>query len=74
MNSEQKLDSIISKLDKIENLLSARTHNHLLKEKFRQYMLENFNISWIDDNIEGCVYDTLFDFAFDLIQTAVPKF
>lgn len=59
-----KLDLILSKLEALEK---ASGKKDVLKDEFREYMLSHFNISWISDDIEGDVYDTLFTFVEELL-------
>jgi hypothetical protein len=57
-----KLDQILAKLDAIQKGPS----DDVLKENFRNFMLANYNISWIDDQIEGDIYDSIFSFVEEL--------
>ncbi len=57
-----KLDQILAKLDAIQKGPS----DDVLKENFKKFMLANYNISWIDDQIEGDIYDSIFSFVEEL--------
>lgn len=60
-----KLDLILSKLDG----MSQKTDMEVAKEEFKKFMLKNFNISWINDDIEGDIYDSLFSFVESLFSS-----
>jgi hypothetical protein len=57
-----KLDQILAKLDAIQKGPS----DDVLKENFKKFMLANYNISWIDDQIESDIYDSIFSFVEEL--------
>jgi hypothetical protein len=61
MSVEEKLDRIIELLEKKDGGREG------LKEKVIDYMMKNYNISFIDDTLEENVYETLIDLIFSLM-------
>lgn len=68
---------VILKLDAILALLSTKQEREKdvkdkIKDEVIEYMLEHFNISWLDDDIEKNVYDEFFNILFALIGKYIP--
>lgn len=61
---DSKLDEILALLKEQNELLqklSLGTGDSSVKEEIKEYLLKNCNISWLNDTIEGEVYDVLLD-------------
>lgn len=60
--------SVEEKLDRIIELLEKRGGSRdEIKEKVVDFMMKNYNISFIDDTIEENVYETLIDLIFSFV-------
>ena len=64
----QKLDLILEKLEAGAGSLAPTSVSERAKIQFKSYMLEHFNISWINDDIEEDIYDVLFDLVANLLK------
>ena len=45
-----------------------------VKEEVKKLLLENFNISFIDDKLEGEIYDSVIDGVFSIINQQLDNF
>jgi hypothetical protein len=64
-------EQILGKLDEILGLIKAGqkpTKAEEIKEEFIEYMMKNFNISWVDDDVEKDVYEGVFAILSKLID------
>ncbi len=54
--------SVDEKLDKIIAILEEKDNSKadIIKKKIIEYMLKNYNISWIDDKTEAEMYEAMF--------------
>jgi hypothetical protein len=63
MNSDEKLDQIICLLKKQNDLLEKLNSTESLVdaglEDAKEYMMKNFNIKWLGDDIEEDIYDAI---------------
>jgi hypothetical protein len=58
MNNDEKIDEILLLVRKLSE---NKTDNSDLKERVKNFMLENCNIRWLNDEIEGDIYEYLID-------------
>lgn len=73
---DAKLDEIFKLLNEIKDSLSIITENTKKEETLeddakntvRNFMLEHCNIRWLDDDIEGDIYDFLIENLFAIIK------
>ena len=59
MNNDEKIDEILLLVRKLSE--DKIDDNSDLKERVKNFMLENFNIRWLNDEVEGDIYEYLID-------------
>ncbi len=55
---EQKLDKIIALLEEKKDEKPTKIEE--VKQEVIQFMLKNYNITWLDDSVEEDLYEVLF--------------
>jgi len=58
MNNDEKIDEILLLVRKLSE---DKIDKSVLKERVKNFMLKNCNIRWLNDEIEGDIYEYLID-------------
>jgi hypothetical protein len=60
MNNDEKIDEILLLVRKL-NEQNDTSNSDDIKERVKNFMLENFNIRWLNDEVEGDIYEYLIE-------------
>jgi hypothetical protein len=60
MNNDEKIDEILLLVRKL-NEQNDTSNSDDIKERVKNFMLENFNIRWLNDEVEADIYEYLIE-------------
>lgn len=75
LTTEQKIDKILELVSKnslaINNTSTLIKYEQRIKNEVKSFMLKNYNISFIRDDIEENIYDIFFDELFSILNKII---